>query len=694
LSEVKTEKETLKMNYEDETSKMRVEIKSLEDIKAETDDKIESLNWKKNEMEKQLEKLKEDHEEEMGEMVDVVNDLKIKEDELVSIEKDLKNKNNKIDELCKQLLQQEQSHKELIKKKESQMEEEERSLDLKVEEAKNQCAYLKDQMGNMKVESDLQIQKIKMEFEVEINNLTGALDQKSAVVDKLKDDLGSKESELEFVKEELQNKKEELEDIASDLDIKEASFNNEFKDIEEKHQEEVEELITKNEDLGSKISDLKETIAKQTAEFDSKMDDILKSKKMDINNMKDQLSEKEILVMDLEANIKTFEEKVRNLESTMEGEANLASTKIEKISGENEALRRSKYELENSVKNVTIEKDHIIHLNEDLSIRIVEFEVQVKEMRSQYESLQMEYQKQTFELKEKTEKANLDHGSLADLQKLLDDERFRVDELQVSLNDVEAERDQLSKNLSTLESQNKELNKVNDLNENLRIEVAELTKKNEFLFSEIAKERLRLESKIETLAESLEDKKKEYSIKEFEVSQLQSENSDLTSYKRQVLMLEQEKRDIEAQLIQVAAESRVRNAKSPSPAYTNDSNQNDEGLKAQIEFLNSVIVDMQRKNDKLSTKLELYESAGILDESTEFMFNGVSSRAIPPRLFCDICDEFDLHDTEDCPTQATPVVEEANHTRKGGKRGVERPYCECCEIFGHKTEDCNDTETF
>ena len=44
LSEVKTEKETLKMNYEDETSKMRIEIKSLEDIKAETDDKIESLN--------------------------------------------------------------------------------------------------------------------------------------------------------------------------------------------------------------------------------------------------------------------------------------------------------------------------------------------------------------------------------------------------------------------------------------------------------------------------------------------------------------------------------------------------------------------------------------------------------------------------------------------------------------------------
>ena len=46
----------------------------------------------------------------------------------------------------------------------------------------------------------------------------------------------------------------------------------------------------------------------------------------------------------------------------------------------------------------------------------------------------------------------------------------------------------------------------------------------------------------------------------------------------------------------------------------------------QVEFLNSVIVDMQRKNDELKTKLELYESAGILDESVEFIFNGVSAR--------------------------------------------------------------------
>lgn len=45
------------------------------------------------------------------------------------------------------------------------------------------------------------------------------------------------------------------------------------------------------------------------------------------------------------------------------------------------------------------------------------------------------------------------------------------------------------------------------------------------------------------------------------------------------------------------------------------------------------------------------------------------------RPFCDICDEFDLHDTEDCPKQCSEETGTQNH----GVRGEERPYCEICE---------------
>lgn len=47
------------------------------------------------------------------------------------------------------------------------------------------------------------------------------------------------------------------------------------------------------------------------------------------------------------------------------------------------------------------------------------------------------------------------------------------------------------------------------------------------------------------------------------------------------------------------------------------------------------------------------------------------------RLYCDICEKFDVHDTEDCPTQATPAASADSH--HGVKRGDVRPYCDSCE---------------
>ena len=153
------------------------------------------------------------------------------------------------------------------------------------------------------------------------------------------------------------------------------------------------------------------------------------------------------------------------------------------------------------------------------------------------------------------------------------------------------------------------------LNENITTEAAELKKKNQFLFEEISKERLKYESQIELLQEDVDSRKKEISIKEFEVIQLQKENTDLTSYKRQVLTLESEKRELETQLVTAVSESRTKPTKSSSPASTiSTAGAGYEGLSMQIDFLNSVIVDMQKKNDKLTAQLEIYETAGILGE--------------------------------------------------------------------------------
>uniref|UniRef100_A0A3B3CQB2 CLIP1 zinc knuckle domain-containing protein n=1 Tax=Oryzias melastigma TaxID=30732 RepID=A0A3B3CQB2_ORYME len=107
----------------------------------------------------------------------------------------------------------------------------------------------------------------------------------------------------------------------------------------------------------------------------------------------------------------------------------------------------------------------------------------------------------------------------------------------------------------------------------------------------------------------------------------------------------------------------------------------------QINFLNSVIVDLQRKNEELKIKLKKLALAELGE--------GVPKREkkATPRLFCDICDCFDLHDTEDCPTQAQSP-DSVPHSTYRGNPANERPYCDICEAFGHATESCNDDQTF
>ncbi|XP_077479318.1 restin isoform X2 [Stigmatopora argus] len=120
-----------------------------------------------------------------------------------------------------------------------------------------------------------------------------------------------------------------------------------------------------------------------------------------------------------------------------------------------------------------------------------------------------------------------------------------------------------------------------------------------------------------------------------------------------------------------------------------------EFAEGQINFLNSVIVDLQRKNEELKVKLKklaLVEFIGNdATDGSELAAESKREKRAPPRPFCDICDCFDLHDTEDCPTQAQSP-DSVPHSSYGGHRDDERPYCDVCEMFGHPT--CNDDRTF
>ncbi|XP_018787595.1 PREDICTED: restin homolog isoform X3 [Bactrocera latifrons] len=177
-------------------------------------------------------------------------------------------------------------------------------------------------------------------------------------------------------------------------------------------------------------------------------------------------------------------------------------------------------------------------------------------------------------------------------------------------------------------------------------------------------------------------------------------NSDNVKIQRKFEIL-----DLEKTREMVAAQSRINELQAlkvlkPNNSATADvpkEGEEPEGNLAQINFLNSIIADMQKKNDSLKAKIEALEALPT-DFTQPKAFELIAKRKPAPRVFCDICDEFDKHETEDCPLQASddrdyspPPLTEATE-RKVRKLPEPRKYCETCEVFGHLTGECAEDE--
>eukprot|EP00095_Tigriopus_kingsejongensis_P009633 snap_masked-scaffold94_size379870-processed-gene-2.5 protein:Tk09633 transcript:snap_masked-scaffold94_size379870-processed-gene-2.5-mRNA-1 annotation:"putative restin" len=687
LEEQKSRERAMKNQMED----LQGELKMRGSTSEETEKALKDEKSKRMELEEAMEKLRRSHEEEVEELVDVVNELRSKEIDLADKTEELELAEKSIKDLNKKLGQH---HKELDVFKEKHSKEID-VLNKSLEESKSQIVFLKESMGGNKVEYDLQMDKFKKQIEAQKSKFEDEMDKKTDLIKSMKDDITNKEEELEFAKEELEAKIEEFNDLNTDLEVKEASFDNSFKETDEKHKDEIEVLVTKIEEARAEVADLSETLAKTRAEHDSKMDEMMSGKKSEVNSLQDQISERDRSILDLKASLEELEGRVTSLNSSSADEGKIHEAKVAKITSDNEDLRLKKKDLESTLKSLQADFDQLSNQNEDLSIKVVEREHQVREYTSQVQTMKVSYEKSQKELTEKAEKSNQDGDALKELEKALDDERIRVDELQIALAEAETERDSArskSKDFQKISTQNVTLDEDN---ENLKKDIEELKHKLHFAQDAFESERTELNEVVQKSKVLLQDKVEEFKSQKREFDALVLENQQLNSYRRKVMILEQEKRELESQVVTLTYESRS-GRKSPSPAKSISSDMNDGELKAQVDFLNSVIVDMQRKNDDLKTKLEIFESAGIIDSEAEanFMFNGVSSRSVAPRLFCDICDVFDIHDTEDCPTQAMEISEPVIHTKSGGARGQIREYCDTCEVFGHSTANCNEGETF
>ncbi|KAG1971379.1 CAP-Gly domain-containing linker protein 1 isoform X1 [Pimephales promelas] len=198
----------------------------------------------------------------------------------------------------------------------------------------------------------------------------------------------------------------------------------------------------------------------------------------------------------------------------------------------------------------------------------------------------------------------------------------------------------------------------------------------------------------------MSDKDKELETLRNEIAVLRGENAVAKTLQSAVTSLERDKAQLQSRVNSLEKKLEGRETGNGEEVISvgdpalDQLREEKEFAEGQINFLNSVIVDLQRKNEELKVKLKkmaLTEFNG--NDENDDLGKDKKKKKAPPRVFCDICDCFDLHDTEDCPTQ-TQSPDSPPHTTHHGARSGERPYCDICEAFGHWTDSCNDDQTF
>ena len=89
---------------------------------------------------------------------------------------------------------------------------------------------------------------------------------------------------------------------------------------------------------------------------------MLATRKRDVNDLQDKLSEKERQILDLNAQIEQIQGSLVSSQSQLEEETKLAGARVDRISKENEELRAKKGEMESQLRAVTTDFEVNIHL--------------------------------------------------------------------------------------------------------------------------------------------------------------------------------------------------------------------------------------------------------------------------------------------------------------------------------------------
>nr|XP_027777137.1 CAP-Gly domain-containing linker protein 1 isoform X1 [Marmota flaviventris] len=526
-----------------------------------------------------------------------------------------------------------------------------------------------------------------------------------------------KEEQLIKAKEKLENDIAEIMKMSGDNSSQLTKMNDELR-LKERC---VEELQLKLSKANENASFLQKSIGEITLKAEQSQQEAARKHKEERKELEEKL-------LDLEKKVEMSHNQCQDLKSRYEKASSETKTKHEEIL---QNLQKVLLATEEKLKAAQEENRGLMQEMEDLKVqadkakaaRTAEDAMQIMEQMTKEKSetlASLEDTRQT-NAKLQSELDTLKENNLKNVEELnkskelLTVENQKMEEFRKEIETLKQAAAQKSQQLSALQEENVKLaeelgrsrdevtshQKLEEERSVLNNQLLEMKKRESKYIKETDEEKASLQKSISITSALLTEKDAELEKLRNEVTVLRGENASAKSLHSVVQTLESDKVKLELKVKNLELQLKE-NKRQLGSSSGNTDTQAEEDERAQesqqmIDFLNSVIVDLQRKNQDLKMKVEMMSEAALNgngdDLNTYDSDDQEKQTKKKPRLFCDICDCFDLHDTEDCPTQAQ-MSEDPPHSTHHGSRSEERPYCEICEMFGHWATNCNDDETF
>ncbi|XP_063171688.1 CAP-Gly domain-containing linker protein 1 isoform X5 [Candoia aspera] len=638
---------------------------------------------------KKLQSLENDRNNESSQAVSLVKELQAKEQKLLDLENHLGAVNQLKGSLEKEL--------EDLKEKFTKAADEAGSVQKSMQETLEKLNQKEQQFAHMSSELDQlrsnltamdkllrereareqQLVEAKTKLENDVAEIVKSSGDSSFQLTKMNDALRLKEKQVEELQLQL-NKvnagtaqlQENLEQVARQAEKRQEEMHMQHQDEQQKMQNKVDALEKKMAANQDRYKSLQVANEKMQSEVDAEHDAAIKELKQELQKKDQLLATAQKTNSDLEKQAKELKKEAEHAKTAKTAEDALQI--VEQVTKEKEILSKEKME----------------------SLASLEDSKQVNQkLKKELDTLKESHLKNQEDLTKSQERLNAESKRLEEVRKELEVLKLAEVERSHQLAVLQEENVKLTEQLGKGELAGQQ--KLEEERSVLNNQLLEMKKREAKFKKENDEERASLQKSISVTSALITERDEELGKLRNEVTVLRGENATARNLHSVVQSLESDKFKLEIKVKNL--EQKLKESqKGPSDDSSGGDLPREDAQESQIDFLNSVIVDLQRKNEELKLKVEMMSEAalnGNEEEVTTYDSEEDSQVKKKPRLFCDICDCFDLHDTEDCPTQAQ-APEEPLHSTYHGSRTEERPYCEICEVFGHWATNCNDDETF